>query len=147
MSELSIILQPCPCQCTNGLWPVPLIPRFTDALMKDYHFTRAHCRVFLKTQNVSDRAPNGGYAVSICGGTLNFFLLQIFISIFDRICAFVFLAVLLGKWPKNSPKLSKFHNLLKTHPKVVNKQNTHVIHHIEGMLALKSSVCFLFWHL
>ena len=27
-------------------------------------------RVSLKTQNVSQRAPNGGYAVSICGGPL-----------------------------------------------------------------------------
>ena len=26
----------------------------------------------LKTQNVSDRAPNGGYAVSICGGPPKF---------------------------------------------------------------------------
>ena len=50
--------------------------------IKAFTVIRTIIRVSLKTQNVSQRAPNGGYAVPICGGPLKKF--QIFISIFDR---------------------------------------------------------------
>ena len=43
-------------------------------------------RVSLKTQNVSDRAPNGGYAVSICGGPPKFFFFR-FLSQFLTVSA------------------------------------------------------------
>ena len=36
------------------------------------HLRLVHIRVSLKTQNVSDKAPTGGYAVSICGGPPKF---------------------------------------------------------------------------
>ena len=51
-----------------------------------------HIRASLKTQYGSDRGPNGGYAVSICGGPPKKF--QSFISIFERMrSTFVFWAV------------------------------------------------------
>ena len=57
--------------------------------------------------------------------------------------------------PKTAPKEPNFKNWLKTHPKVINAWNKHVIHHFGGMLALKSGLrffCFvirnaIFWHL
>ena len=67
-------------------------------------------RVSLKTQNVSQQAPNGGYAVSICGGPLKNFR---FLSLFLTGCAThlwrgTILPCCNGKRAPGRPKISKF---------------------------------------
>ena len=55
-------------------------------------------RVFLKTQNVSDRAPNGGHAVSICGGPPKKFS-EFYLNIWPDAQHICVLAFLEGKTP------------------------------------------------
>ena len=53
-----------------------------------------------------------------------------------------FLAVRMGKWLQNGCKNKIFQTWIKTHPKTINAQNKHAIHHFWGMLALKSGLRF-----
>ena len=57
---------------------------------------------------------------------------------------FSFLSGLQEKRLEKSPQLAKFQNLRKTHSKLVNAQNKHVIHHLEGDVGIKKWSPFFF---
>ena len=74
-------------------------------------------RVSLKTQNVSDRAPNGGHAVSICRGppkkNSDFYL-----NIWPEAQHICVLGRLAGKTRKNGRKYAIFKNWIDTRLKM-----------------------------
>ena len=99
-------------------------------------FLTLNNRVSLKTQNVSQRAPNGGYAVSICGGPLkkisDFYLN--FWPDAQHICGGVrFCLVVMGKELLADLKTCNFQKLAWYSPENGNAWTKCLPHHFGGV--------------
>ena len=92
------------------------VPLYPSPLPLFLHLCVLLIRVSHKTQNVSDRAPNGAYAVSICGDSWK--ISDFYLHFWPDASRFSILAFLEGKTAPKRWKIWVFQNWLDTRPKI-----------------------------
>ena len=130
---------------TSFMSPSTLAPLFL-------HLYVLLIRVSHKTQNVSDRAPNGAYAVSICGDSWK--ISDFYLHFWPDASRFSILAFLEGKTAPKRWKIWVFQNWLDTRPKI-KTQDPNVCSIILGGVSRRfwnplldlGARSALFWHL